>query len=183
VDPPFRRDLVSETDATFQLDPELTPELRRELTSLWLDVGRAGGAVGVPVEPTLTDVEYMASTAFGRLASAGDHLMVAFVDGSPAGMAFLEQRSGELFRHWATVKRLQVHPRLQGRGLGRALLSATHDAARRLGYEQLHLTVRGGTGTERLYEQFGYEVVAVIPGAIRVAPGDDRDELYMIARL
>jgi len=54
---------------------------------------------------------------------------------------------------------------------------------RTLGLEHLQLTVRGGTGLESFYERFGYVVVGRHPGAVRVAPGDDRDEVMMVARL
>jgi ribosomal protein S18 acetylase RimI-like enzyme len=82
-----------------------------------------------------------------------------------------------------TIKRLQVQPELQGQGIGSALLRAMDSFAASLGLEQLHLTVRGGTGRESWYEREGYKVVATIPGAIRVQPGDDRDEIYMVKEL
>ncbi|MDQ4065698.1 MAG: GNAT family N-acetyltransferase, partial [Actinomycetota bacterium] len=63
------------------------------------------------------------------------------------------------------------------------LLDAIDDYAIALGLEQLHLTVRGGTGTEAFYMRHGYEHVATLPAIIRVAPGDDRDELYLIKKL
>jgi hypothetical protein len=43
--------------------------------------------------------------------------------------------------------------------------------------------VRGGTGIELFYERFGYAVVGSHPAAIRLAPGDDRDEIMMVAWL
>lgn len=76
-----------------------------------------------------------------------------------------------------------VHPDHQGRGAGRTLVEGLHDAGRSLGLEHLQLTVRGGEGLEAFYARFGYEVVGLHPGAVRVAPGDDRDELMLVARL
>jgi hypothetical protein len=58
-----------------------------------------------------------------------------------------------------------------------------HDAARRHGWEFVHLTVRGGTGTEAFYRGLGYREVGRIPAALRVAPGDDRDEISMVRPL
>jgi ABC-type dipeptide/oligopeptide/nickel transport system ATPase subunit len=101
----------------------------------------------------------------------------------PVGMVFLEQRPGPLFRHWATLKRLQVHPSLQGKGVGKKLIDATHHLARGIGLERLYVTVRSGTGRETFYEQHGYKLVAQVPGVIRLAPGDDRDELQLVADL
>ena len=58
-----------------------------------------------------------------------------------------------------------------------------HALARDLGLEHLQLTVRDGHGTDGFYQRLGYVIVGTHPGAIRVAPGDDRDEIMMIARL
>lgn len=170
-------------ELSFQLNPELTDELRERLISIWVDVGNAGGAVGVPVPTAREDVEPLAARVFRRIEDGDDYVAIAYADGEPVAFAFLDRGRGPLFRHWATVKRLQVHPSHQGEGIGGALLDAVTRFATELGLEQLHLTVRGGTGTEDFYERHGYEHVATIPKIIRVAPGDDRDELYLIKYL
>ncbi len=169
---------------SFELDPELTPELVERLEDIWLAVGNAGGSVGTPLDATKEDVRTISTKAFRSVEEGDDHLVVVYVDGEAAGFAFLTHNPGLLFTHWAIVKRLQVHPSMQSRGIGTALMQEITSIARdRLGLEQLQLTVRGKTGTESFYARFGYEVVGRIPGAIRVAPGDDRDMIYMIARL
>ncbi|MGH2754734.1 MAG: GNAT family N-acetyltransferase [Actinomycetota bacterium] len=175
--------MTSKPELRIELDPELSPELSEALLDLWTEVSNAGGAVGFVPPVTTEDVRQTADIAFRRIRDGEDHLVVAFHDDAPVGFLFLEQRPGELFRHWATIKRLQVHPKLQGSGSGGVLLEETHRLARRLGLEALHLTVRGGTGTERFYERYGYGTVARIPGVIRVAPDDTRDELYMVKNL
>lgn len=169
---------------TCALDPELDSGLVARLEDIWLDVGNAGGSVGTPLQATAADVKVLSDKAFRSVREGDDHIVVAYLDGEPAGFAFLTHNPGALFSHWAVVKRLQVHPSLQGRGIGSALMAKITELARdELGLEQLQLTVRGQTGTEAFYERFGYEVVGRIPGAIRVAPGDDRDMIYMMARL
>jgi len=65
----------------------------------------------------------------------------------------------------------------------RLLLQGLRQMARELGLEQLRLSVRGGTGVERFYERFGYTLIGAHPGALRIGPGDDRDEIMMVARL
>ncbi len=167
----------------FELNPELTPDLRERIISIWVDVGNAGGAVGVPVPTKREHVEPLAARVFRRIEGGDDYVVVAYDGDETVGFGFLDRGRGPLFRHWATVKRLQVHPPHQGRGIGAALLEAITGFARELGLEQLHLTVRGGTGTEDFYKRQGYEHVATIPKIIRVAPGDDRDELYLIKYL
>lgn len=170
---------------TFELDPHLDEDLVEQLESIWEAVGNAGGSVGTPMPTTRADVKLLSDKAFKEVSEGNGHILVAFRDGRPVGFGFLSHNHpGEIFKHWAIVKRLQVLPELQGRGIGSALMEELTRAAKdRLGLEQLQLTVRGGTGTEAFYERFGYEVVGRIPGAIRVAPGDDRDMIYMMARL
>jgi hypothetical protein len=43
--------------------------------------------------------------------------------------------------------------------------------------------VRGGTGTEGFYLAHGYREVGRLPRALRLAPGDDRDELHLYREL
>lgn len=167
----------------FELDPPLDNALQSSLISLWVDVSNAGGAVGFVPPVDRTHVDPVAAVAFERVERGEDHMIIGYEDHEPFGFAFLEHRPGPLFRHWATVKRLMVHPRLQRAGRGTRLLEAVHEKARGLGLEQIHLTVRGGTGTEELYERHGYVIHARIPDVIRVAPGDDREEIYMVKRL
>lgn len=169
---------------SFELDPELAPGLTNKLETIWLEVGNAGGSVGTPIPATKADVKVLSNNAFRSVVEGDDHLVVAYQDGEPVGFAFLTHNPGPLFKHWAIVKRLQVLPELQGRGIGSALMTEITKLARdELRLEQLQLTVRGKTGTESFYERFGYEIVGRIPDAIRVAPGDDRDMIYMMSRL
>ena len=154
-------------------------DLRAAMLRCWLDVTNAGGAVGfvAPVGPD--DVEPALEHLVSGVHERGDVLVVLFVDGELAGFAGVVTSSHVLKRHWATVLRVQVHPSRQGTGLGRVLIEAVHDAARRHGWEFVQLTVRGGTGTEAFYRALGYREVGRISAALRVAPGDDRDEIWM----
>lgn len=168
----------------FETDPPLTPELRSRIEQIWLDVTRAGGAVGGAPTATLSDLEPVIDNALGGVTDGTDHMILARLADEIVGFGFLSFRPGPLFRHWATVKRLQVHPSFQKRGFGGALLDELIRVARdELGLEQLHLTVRGGTGTEGLYISRGFRLMARLPDVIRLASDDTREELYMVARL
>jgi hypothetical protein len=48
-----------------------------------------------------------------------------------------------------------------------------------MGLTGLQVTVRDGHGTDAFYKPLGYTEVGRMPEAIRVAPGDDRDEILM----
>jgi len=95
------------------------------------------------------------------------------------GWLLLAESESHLRRHWRTVYRVQVDPDWQGGGLGRRLMADAARVARdQLGLEALTLMTRGGTGAEDFYLRCGYREVGRIPGAIRVHPGDDRDEVH-----
>jgi GNAT superfamily N-acetyltransferase len=159
--------------------------LRAELLDTWVRVTDAGGAVGFTAPADPDEIVATLDSALRRVARGQDTLgVLRRGPGGPAvGMGILVVSQSELRRHWRTVLRVMVTPELQGTGAGRTLLDGLHELARQLGTEHLILSVRGGTGTERFYERFGYEQIGRHPAAIRLAPGDDRDELLLCKRL
>jgi GNAT superfamily N-acetyltransferase len=163
----------------FVLDPDLTDELRDEIIALWTEVSSAGGAVGFVGPVTGDDVRPVAADTFAGIDEGYDHLLAGFdADRLAAVLLFIGGRF-PLAEHWRTVKRVMVHPDLQGRGYGAALMREAERTARWIGWDALHLTVRAGLGTERFYQGLGYKEVGRLPGALRVAHGDDRDEIHM----
>ena len=166
-------------DLQIEHRPALDDALRRDLVRIWVDATNAGGALGL-VAPTDADAaEALAGPTWARVQSGTDDLVVGRLDGRLVGWYVLEARGGPLSPHWRTLKRLQVHPDLQGHGHGRALLASADDVGARLGLRALHLTVRGGTGTESFYLRNGYREVGRLPGALRLADDDLRDELHL----
>jgi len=157
--------------------------MRQELLSCWTDVTNAGGAVGFVPPVTQDDVAPVLDRLLDGVRSGRDVLALLMVDGVTAGFAALVGFSSPLRRHWATVLRVQVHPSRQGQGLGAVLMRGVHDIARARGLEFIHLGARGGTGVDAFYRGLGYTEVGRVPGAIRVAPGDDRDEILLVHRL
>jgi len=153
--------------------------LRTALLDCWTDVVNAGGAVGFVPPVTREDVAPRLDATLAPVREGRDALCLLEVDGEPAGFAVLVVDDGPLKQHWCTVHRVQVHPSHQGSGLGRALMEGVHEIARRRGWEFLQLSVRGGTGTEAFYAGLGYTEVGRFPGALRLARGDDRDEIWM----
>jgi GNAT superfamily N-acetyltransferase len=160
-----------------------SPELRAQLLDMWVDVTNAGGAVGFTPPAEVSAVAATLDAALDRVAVGKDVLGTLRQNGDAVGMAFLVDAGSPLRRHWRTILRLMVRPELQGSGAGRLLLEGLHGTAADLGLEQLMLTTRGGTGVEGFYERFGYSIVGRHPGAIRLEPGDDRDEIILIRRL
>ncbi|MGW0708643.1 N-acetyltransferase family protein [Streptomyces sp. NPDC002643] len=170
---------------TFRLDPPLTPSLRDDILALWADVSNAGGAVGFvpPVSPEAIRpelVKHLVAMAEGR-----HRLLVGFDEaGTPAATAFFSFNTHRLMTHWVWLYTVMVHPSHQGKGYGRDLLAAAEDAARGFdGIEAIRLTCRGGLGLEHFYASCGYKEVGRVPGAIRVAPDDHRDDIMMLLPL
>ncbi|MEO8969774.1 MAG: GNAT family N-acetyltransferase [Solirubrobacteraceae bacterium] len=157
--------------------------LRSQLLGLWVQVTDAGGAVGFvpPADPA--SVARLLDASLARVSSGENLLGVIRRDQAAVGMGFLVTTGSPLRAHWRTVLRLMVDPELQGTGAGRILLEGLHGLADQLGLDHLMLTVRGGLGIEGFYERLGYAVVGRHPRAIRVAAGDDRDELIMVRAL
>ena len=153
--------------------------LRAELLACWVDVTNAGGAVGFVPPVTAADVAPVLDRLLDGITSGRDVLCVLTVDGATAGFAALVGSSSPLRRHWGTVLRVQVHPSRQGTGLGRALMEGVHRIAAGRGWEFVSLPARGGTGVDAFYRGLGYTEAGRLPGAVRVAPGDDRDEILL----
>ena len=166
---------------SFTLDPELTPELRSEIVGLWTDVSNAGGAVGFVPPVTLEQVRPTADKQFAGLGDDGDRLLIGREadSGELAAVLFFEDQRMPLMAHWRLLKRVMVHPLRQGSGYGGQLLAEAERIAREWGLAGLRLTLRGGRGLEGFYGRSGYKEVGRIPGAIRVAPDEEYDDVQM----
>jgi GNAT superfamily N-acetyltransferase len=178
-----RGTMVAVSEAEVRAVSTVDEALRRELLTCWTDVTNAGGAVGFVPPVTEDDVVPLLDKLLDGVHSGRDVLALLTVDGKTAGFASVVGSLSPLRLHWGTVLRVQVHPSHQGQGLGRVLMTGVHDIARARGWEFLHLTARAGTGVDGFYRGLGYAEVGRLPGAIRVAPGDDRDEIIMACRL
>ena len=170
---------------TFTLDPAVTPALRDGILDLWTDVSNAGGAVGFVAPVAREDIRPELVKHFAAMAEGRHRLLVGHDPaGEVAATAFVSFNTHRLMPHWVWLYTVMVHPRHQGKGYGRDLLAAAEDAARTFeGVEAIRLGCRGGHGLEHFYAACGYKEVGRVPGAIRVAPGDDRDDITMLLPL
>ena len=170
--------LMSQTTSPEQV----TPGLRRELIDCWMLVSNAGGAVGFPFPPVdITHVAPVADNLFAGLSPQCSRLLVARTGNTLAGWVHIQRGPSPVVAHWGTISHLQSLPSSRGQGIGSALMVHARQVARsEMGLEQLRLAVRGGTGLEHFYARLGWTVTGRWPGALRLAPGDDRDEILMI---
>ncbi|MGW7573473.1 N-acetyltransferase family protein [Streptomyces sp. NPDC054765] len=165
----------------FDLDPSVTPELRDGICALWADVSNADGAVGFVPPVTEDDIRPELLRHLASMSEGHTRLLVGrAADGRVLAAAFLSLNRHRLMKHWLWVYTVMVHPSVQGQGVGRQLMAAVADAARSLdGISGIRLTCRGGTGISRFYTSCGYQEAGRVPGAIKVADGDFRDDVTM----
>ena len=163
-------------------DPEhVSARLRQELIDCWIAVSNAGGAVGFPFLPVDTTIVSPVADELIASLSHNRRLLIAVAGGVLAGWVHLQSDQNPLIAHWGSISRLQTLPAFRGQGIGGALMAHARQVARReMGLEQLHLAVRGGTGLERFYARLGWREIGRWPGALRLASGDDRDEILMV---
>lgn len=161
---------------------EVTPDLRRRMIDCWIAVTNSGGAAGFPFPPVQDeDVAPVMDKLLGCLHPRHSRLITASFDGVLAGWVALNRNPSPLVRHWGTVNHLQTHPEFRCRGVGSSLMRHLRKVARdELELEQLHLAARGGAGLEDFYGQLGWREVGRWPGALRLTPGDTRDEVLML---
>jgi GNAT superfamily N-acetyltransferase len=106
----------------------------------------------------------------GKFAPPGGCLLLARLDGAPAGCAALrrfDDRRGEM-------KRMYVRPAFRGQGIGQALVRALAKQARALGYAELIADTIPDVMAQALamYERLGFERIAPYsnetPGAVHL---------------
>ncbi|UQX05252.1 GNAT family N-acetyltransferase [Streptomyces sp. RerS4] len=166
----------------------MSAELRSRLVDCWIRVINAGGAVihgGFPMPPVSTEQgDRVAGLIVDGLDPGRSRLLIATVDGRFAGWLVLSRNPHPLTAHCGEVNHVQTHPDFRGRGIGAALMHRVRDLARQdMELEQLHLSARAGLGLEKFYEGLGWREIGRWPGALRVAPGEDRDEILMFLAL
>jgi GNAT superfamily N-acetyltransferase len=165
-------------------DPgQVSTGLRQELIDCWITVSNAGGAVGFPFLPVDSAIVSPAADELIAKLSLDRRLLVAVVGDALAGWVHLWRDPNPVIAHWGVISHLQTLPALRGQGFGGALMAYARKVARQeMGLEQLHLAARGGMGLEHFYARLGWREIGRWPAALRLAPGDDRDEILMVLR-
>lgn len=162
----------------------LDEHTREQVLDLWCAVNDDDGAVGfLPGAERSRVAEALAAHEEEMADGLTTAVLLRAPDDSVVGLGFWVADRNRMRAHERTAFRIMTDPARRGRNLGRLLLAAMHRVARDAGVELATLVVRSGTGATRFYERAGYVEVGRVPGNIRVAPGDDRDSVFMARRL
>ncbi|GAA4913350.1 GNAT family N-acetyltransferase [Stackebrandtia albiflava] len=166
------------------MDPPVTTALVDELTELWAKVTNSGGSVGFVAPVTEEGVRPHTVAILSRVIDGSDTLVALTKGGQIVAWCVLAANDSPPRQGWRNVRHVQVDPDSQGGGLGGRLLQAVEAVARGvLGLEALSLKVRTGTGAEEFYRRHGFVEVGRLPGAVKVAEDDYRDDIIMWRRL
>ncbi|WP_415947508.1 GNAT family N-acetyltransferase [Streptomyces sp. KLOTTS4A1] len=161
---------------------DVTAKHRSALAECWVEVTNAGGAAGFPFPPVDVDTVTPAlDRLIDQLAPDTSRIVTATMDGELAGWLNVRRDRFELIAHWGTLHHVQTRTAVRGLGIGRALMEEVRRIARdEMGLEQLRLAARGGMGLEAFYGRLGWHETGRWPGALRLTPSDDRDEILMM---
>lgn len=117
-------------------------------------------AQGLEIDLRFQQLDHEVATLPGEYAPPRGALLVATVDGTPAGCCALRPLDAADYPNAAEMKRLYVRKPFRGFGLGRQLAEATLDAARQAGYACVLLdTLSDMEAARALYEELGFEPI------------------------
>jgi GNAT superfamily N-acetyltransferase len=173
---PLRMQWVAEPDA-------LSDDRMADLTACWTRVSNAGGAVGFPFPPVEGSVVREAVEGLRSALGTSRRLLLALQGDELVGWLVLHINSSALTAHWGALSRVQTDLQFRGLGYGRALMVEAARMGASVGLEQLHIEVRDGLGLEEFYAGLGWRTVGRWPSALRLGPGEDRDEILMLLTL
>ncbi len=169
-----------EPAAPEQLSPEAVRQHEPALVALLQNVVDEGASIGF-LPPLTADeaARYWQSVA----AAIREKRRVLWVTrgsrGAVTGSVQLDLELRPNGSHRAEVMKLMVLTSARRRGLGRALMRAAEEEARRLRRTTLFLDTRRGDPSERLYESLGWVFAGSIPEYARSANGTlDANAIY-----
>ncbi len=139
------------------------------LAALLVDAVSGGASVNFLAGFTHAEAEAFWRTQLPGLASGERHLLAALDAAAPdaaggvLGTVVLTLAQQPNAPHRAEVGKMLVHTAARRQGLGRRLLAAAEDTARRHGRTLLMLDTEAGSAGERLYRACGWVALGVVP--------------------
>lgn len=135
------------------------------LAAIMAETVTDGAAIGF-LQPfsTADGRAFFEGQVFPEVRAGRRRLIMAWLDGRPAGSVQLIVAMPANQPHRSEVAKMMVAPAARRRGVGRALMAAVDAAARELGKTLITLDTRTGDVSEPLYRGAGFAEAGVIPG-------------------
>jgi GNAT superfamily N-acetyltransferase len=152
------------------------------LAELLADVVNGGASVSFMLPFSVADARAWWQTTTDRLDPRAVVLVARDEDGI-AGTVQMHPAWPPNQPHRADIAKLLVHPRARRHGVGRALMEAIEEQARRAGFTLLTLDTARGDGAEFLYTNTGWQRVGVIPNYALYPDGRSCDTVVFYKRV
>jgi acetyltransferase len=169
-----------ESEAVEELSPEAVRQHEPALVALLQNVVDDGASIGfLPPLPPEDAARYWQSVAVAMREKRRLLWITRGAGDAVTGSVQLDLEPRPNGSHRAEVMKLMVLTSARRRGLGRLLMRAAEEGARRLGRTTLFLDTRRGDPSEGLYESLGWTFAGSIPRYARSANGAlDANAIY-----
>ncbi|MGY6704819.1 GNAT family N-acetyltransferase [Roseinatronobacter sp.] len=135
-----------------------------DLCRVLIDSVREGAAISFMATLTLAEAErFWRNDVRAAVQRGGRQLFGVLADSRLVGTVQLITGMPPNQPHRAEISKMIVHPESRRLGLGKALMTAAIDAARRADKVLVTLDTRTGDVSEALYRSVGFEQAGVIP--------------------
>ncbi|MEZ4706621.1 MAG: GNAT family N-acetyltransferase [Caldilineaceae bacterium] len=158
-------------------------ELGGQLVALLQNTVDNGASVGFIAPLSTLEAQEYWQGVMAAVEEGHKILLIATEDGRVAGAVQLALEPRANGNHRAEVQKLMVHTGFRRRGIGRLLMEALHEEARRAQRTLIVLDTRTGDDAGRLYERMGYRLAGIIPRYARSSAGILTDTAYYYLEL
>ncbi|WP_084700272.1 GNAT family N-acetyltransferase [Streptacidiphilus anmyonensis] len=148
---------------------------------LLAELVRGGAALGWVEPPSQEEVRRLLTDVAAAVRAGDASLRVAFLGDRLVGLGYWTRYARPTHRPHADLQKIAVDPSAQGRGIGRALVSALVEDARAARIEVLTLDARGDNANAlHLYRTLGFTEYGRLPDFVAV--GDRRYDKVLCMR-
>ncbi|SEL37441.1 GNAT family N-acetyltransferase [Streptacidiphilus jiangxiensis] len=136
---------------------------------LLAELVRGGAALGWVDPPSHEEVALLLTDVAAQVQAGDAALRVAVLEGRLVGLGYWTRYARPTHRPHADLEKVAVDPAAQGRGVGRALVSALVADARAADIEVLTLDARGDNANAlHLYRNLGFTEYGRLPDFVAV---------------
>jgi ribosomal protein S18 acetylase RimI-like enzyme len=167
--------------AELAAEPELVAGLVEPAHRILADLVRAGASLGWVEPPSRDEVAGLVEHALVAARTGDGALRVAYLDRRLVGLGYWLRHTRPTNRPHADLVKLAVSAAAHGRGIGRLLVTALIDDARRAGVEVLTLDSRGDNANAlHLYRSLGFTEYGRLPDFVAVGERRYDKVFYML---